>query len=125
MVKIVLDVEGMACGMCEAHVNDAVRKAFRVRKVTSSHAKGKTEIIAEQPLDEERLKASCRLPAIRSRQSERSPMRRKAFPCFTGNSGGASWNVNTETSGPGAGGPAAMADICGRAIRSMKSWQPG
>ena len=28
MVKITLDVEGMACGMCEAHVNDAIRKAF-------------------------------------------------------------------------------------------------
>ena len=26
MVKITLDVEGMACGMCEAHVNDAIRK---------------------------------------------------------------------------------------------------
>ena len=29
MVKIVLHVEGMACGMCEAHVNEAVRKAQR------------------------------------------------------------------------------------------------
>ena len=27
MVKITLEVEGMACGMCEAHVNDAIRKA--------------------------------------------------------------------------------------------------
>ena len=26
MYKITLDVDGMACGMCEAHVNDAVRK---------------------------------------------------------------------------------------------------
>ena len=24
MVKMTLDVDGMACGMCEAHVNDAV-----------------------------------------------------------------------------------------------------
>ena len=27
MYKITVDVDGMACGMCEAHVNDAVRKA--------------------------------------------------------------------------------------------------
>ena len=40
MVKITLEVEGMACGMCEAHVNDAIRKAFPVKKVTSSHTKG-------------------------------------------------------------------------------------
>lgn len=47
MYKITLDVDGMACGMCEAHVNDAVRKAFQVKKVTSSHSKGRTEIISE------------------------------------------------------------------------------
>ena len=56
MVKMTLDVDGMACGMCEAHVNDAVRKVFQVKKVTSSHSKGITEIIAEDPLDEEKLK---------------------------------------------------------------------
>ena len=39
MVKITLEVEGMACGMCESHVNDAVRKTFPVKKVTSSHGK--------------------------------------------------------------------------------------
>ena len=56
MIKITVDVDGMACGMCEAHVNDAVRQNFAVKKVTSSHSKGKTEIIAQAPLDEEKLK---------------------------------------------------------------------
>ena len=28
MLKITVQVDGMMCGMCEAHVNDAVRKAF-------------------------------------------------------------------------------------------------
>ncbi len=56
MVKITLHIEGMACGMCEAHVNDAVRKAFSVKKVNSSHSKGITEIIAQEPLDEEALR---------------------------------------------------------------------
>ena len=56
MFKITLDIDGMACGMCEAHVNDAVRKAFKVKKVSSSHKKGKTEIISREQLDEEKLK---------------------------------------------------------------------
>ena len=43
MVKITLDIDGMACGMCEAHINDAVRKAFAVKKVSSSYTKKKTE----------------------------------------------------------------------------------
>ena len=35
MLIITVQVDGMMCGMCEAHVNDAVRKAFPVKKVTS------------------------------------------------------------------------------------------
>ena len=46
MLKITLGVDGMMCGMCESHVNDAVRKAFPVKKVTSSHGKGQTVEIA-------------------------------------------------------------------------------
>ena len=29
MVKITLRIEGMACGMCESHINDTVRRQFR------------------------------------------------------------------------------------------------
>ena len=56
MVKITAQVEGMHCGMCEAHVNGVVRRAFPVKKVSSSHARGETVIIAEQCIDDERLR---------------------------------------------------------------------
>ena len=46
----------MSCGMCESHVNDTIRRAFSVRKVSSSHSKGQTELIAENPIDEEALR---------------------------------------------------------------------
>ena len=53
MIKTVFSVDGMACSMCEAHVNDAIRKAAgKVKKVTSSHSKGISEVISEEPLDE-------------------------------------------------------------------------
>ena len=45
MWKYTVQVSGMMCGMCEAHVNDAVRKACPVKKVRSSHSKGETEIL--------------------------------------------------------------------------------
>ena len=32
MWKYTIQVNGMMCGMCESHVNDAVRKAFPVKK---------------------------------------------------------------------------------------------
>ena len=56
MVRTTVKVDGMMCGMCESHVNDAVRKAFQVNKVTSSHTKGETVIITDTPVDEAKLK---------------------------------------------------------------------
>lgn len=55
MVKTILDIDGMMCGMCESHMNDAIRNAFEVEKVTSSHTKGTTEIISKEPLSREAL----------------------------------------------------------------------
>ena len=56
MTQTVLKIEGMDCGMCESHVNDAIRNNFSVKKVKSSHKKGETVIKSEQPLDAEKLK---------------------------------------------------------------------
>lgn len=56
MTKYTVMVDGMQCGMCEAHVNDAVRKAFPIKKVTSSHAKKQTIILSEKPISEQALK---------------------------------------------------------------------
>ena len=57
MFKTTMKVEGMMCGMCEAHVNDAVRREFpKVKKVTSSHGKGETVVISPEELDQEALK---------------------------------------------------------------------
>ena len=33
MIKTTVKIDGMACSMCEAHINDAIRKAFPVKKV--------------------------------------------------------------------------------------------
>ena len=44
MIQTTVKVSGMACSMCEAHINDAIRGAFPVEKVTSSHSKGETVI---------------------------------------------------------------------------------
>ena len=56
MIRTTLKISGMMCGMCEAHINDAIRAAFPVRKVSSSHTKGETVILSEAPLDTEKLK---------------------------------------------------------------------
>lgn len=55
MTKITLEIDGMYCGMCEAHINDAIRRNFDVKKVTSSHSKGKTEVICERIIGKREL----------------------------------------------------------------------
>lgn len=57
MIKTTVQIEGMACGMCEAHINDAIRAAFPVRKVRSSHEKGVTEIISETEISKDALRS--------------------------------------------------------------------
>ena len=58
MNKITVKIDGMMCGMCESHVNDAIRRAFPVKRVTSSHTKGETVILTEKPIDEAALRAA-------------------------------------------------------------------
>ncbi len=60
MTKTTLKINGMMCGMCESHVNDAIRQAFAVKKVTSSHKDNETVIISKEPLDEETIRTTIR-----------------------------------------------------------------
>ena len=56
MYETDLKIDGMMCGMCENHINDAIRGAFKVRKVSSSHRSGTARVISEESLDEAVLK---------------------------------------------------------------------
>ena len=51
MKKIILIIDGMQCGMCEAHINDTIRKNFTVKKVKSSRRRRETVITTENGLD--------------------------------------------------------------------------
>ena len=57
MFKYTVAVKGMMCSMCEAHSNDAIRKAFSVKKVTSDHNKNQVVIITEEDITNEQLEA--------------------------------------------------------------------
>lgn len=51
MIKTTLKIDGMMCGMCEAHMNELIRSNFKVKKVSSSAKDGETVIISEDALD--------------------------------------------------------------------------
>ena len=77
MIQITLHIDGMMCGMCESHINDAVRRAFPVKKVTSSHTKGQTIILTEKAVDEEKLKAVINETGYTLLSAEQTPYEKK------------------------------------------------
>ncbi len=79
MVKMVVGVDGMMCSMCEAHMNDAVRKAFPVKKVTSSHAKGETVIIADNEISKEDLEKAVSDTGYRILSVKTEPYEKKGL----------------------------------------------
>lgn len=55
-MTITVNVKGMMCPHCEAHVNKAIKEAFQVEDVVSSHEKGTTVITASEKLDEAKIR---------------------------------------------------------------------
>ncbi len=56
MIKTTLKIDGMMCGMCEAHINDVIRKVVPdAKKVKSSHTKGESTFFSEQEPDKEEI----------------------------------------------------------------------
>ena len=56
MVKTTVKIEGMMCGMCEAHINDTIRKAFpEAKKVSASRKKGEAVFLTDNEINAEEL----------------------------------------------------------------------
>ena len=57
MIKTTVNVEGMMCSMCEAHIIDAIRNAIpNAKKVKASHSKNEATFITEDNVDDKMLK---------------------------------------------------------------------
>lgn len=82
MIKTTLKIDGMMCGMCESHINDTVRNYFKIKKVTSSHSKGTTEIICESALDETALKEAIGKTGYKVLEVKTEPYEKKKFSLF-------------------------------------------
>lgn len=48
-------IYGMKCGMCESHINTAIRNKYKIKKVTSSRKKNLTKIISFEEIKENDL----------------------------------------------------------------------
>ena len=82
MIKTTLKIDGMMCSMCESHINDTIRQSFKIKKVSSSHAKGTTEIISENPLDENALTEAVGKTGYQVLKIKTEPYEKKKFTLF-------------------------------------------
>ena len=60
MVKVTVNVEGMMCPHCEAHVNEAIKKAFGVEDVVSSHENKTTVFTVSERVDEDKVRQTIK-----------------------------------------------------------------
>ncbi len=52
MKKYIVKIEGMSCGMCEAHVADTIRNTFpNAKKVTASRKSGEASFLFDGEID--------------------------------------------------------------------------
>ena len=79
VLKITLKIDGMICGMCEAHINDAVRRAFPVKKVSSSKTKKETVIITETDIEEKQLYDVIKNTGYILTEIKKEPYEKKGF----------------------------------------------
>ena len=82
MIKTTLTIDGMMCSMCESHINDTIRQRFNIKKVTSSHTKGTTEIISDQAIDEEALRKAIGKTGYKVLKIKTTPYEKKHFSLF-------------------------------------------
>ena len=81
MNKVILQIDGMMCGMCEAHVCDAIRKVCD-GKVSASHSAGTAEIIMDGAPDVARIKSSIKETGYKVVGVDVQPYEKKRFSLF-------------------------------------------
>ncbi len=61
MYKVTMKIDCMICGMCEAHINEVIRKNVSdAKKVFSSHSKGESSFLCDGIPDTESLREAIR-----------------------------------------------------------------
>lgn len=75
-----MKIDGMMCGMCEAHVCDAIRKAVpSAKKVTASRSKKEASFLSEEAVDTERVKAAVNATGYTCLSVESVPYEKKGL----------------------------------------------
>ncbi len=80
MIKTILTIDGMMCGMCEAHICDTIRKAVpSAKKVSASRSKKEATFLTEEAVDRDSLKAAIDATGYTCLGIESAPYEKKGL----------------------------------------------
>lgn len=80
MIKTTIKIDGMMCGMCEAHICDAIRKEVpAAKKVAASRAKKEASFLTDEAVDAEKLKAAIDATGYTCLGIESAPYEKKGL----------------------------------------------
>ncbi|MBQ7523367.1 MAG: heavy-metal-associated domain-containing protein [Oscillospiraceae bacterium] len=80
MLSVTVQIEGMACSMCEAHIKDVISKIEpNAKKLTASHTKGEATFLTETPVDEARLRQAIDETGYRVVAVSAAPQEKKGW----------------------------------------------
>ena len=80
MIKTILSIDGMMCGMCEAHICDTIRKAVpSAKKVSASRSKKEATFLTEEAVDRDSLKAAIDATGYTCLGIESAPYEKKGL----------------------------------------------
>lgn len=83
MQKITVNIEGMMCAMCEAHMDEGFRKEFSfIKKVTSSNVDKQAVIITPEDISDEALKSTVEKTGYKFISANREPYEKKSILSF-------------------------------------------
>ncbi len=80
MSKTTMRIDGMMCGMCEAHICDTIRKAVpEAKKVAASRGRREATFLTERAVDPDALKAAIDATGYACLGVESAPYEKKGL----------------------------------------------
>lgn len=79
MNKYILGIDGMGCGMCEIHVEEAVKKNMKIKKANTSHIKNRLVVFSEEVFALEDFKNALDTTGYRITSFERTAAVRRLW----------------------------------------------
>jgi len=80
MIKTIIKIDGMICGMCEVHICDTIRKTVPgAKRVSANRGKKEASFLTEDAVDADVMKAAIDATGYTCLDMESTPYEKKGL----------------------------------------------